>query len=77
MGALCSVIRSLVIYVFCSQPQTLKRDMVRSELVRHDPAWRVTLLFEQLPYELYRCLGIASSLNEEVQNFSLIVDRTP
>ena len=43
------------------------------KFVRHDPAWREAMLFEQLLHQLFSGFRITPALGEEVQNLAFIV----
>ena len=39
--------------------------------------WHKTLLLEQLAHQPQRCPGVASALNQHIENLALVVDGTP
>jgi len=52
-------------------------DSIRFEFVRRDTLWRKSPLLQELSQQLSRRFGAASWLNQEVQNFTFVVNRPP
>jgi len=77
VGILRPVVRSQSLIVNRSQPFFANGDDVRFELVRGDALRRITLLLQQLSQEPLRRSRAASRLDQEVQNFTLVVSRSP
>ena len=71
--------------VVCSQaPIVLSRERDRAERCRigsqpvgHNPARRKALLLKQFHHEFLCSLCISSALDEEIQHFTLVIDRPP
>ena len=77
MRILGSVVGSLAVDMFCREAECPKCRRVGPKLVCHNPARCETVLLEQLLHQSFGGFRIAPALDEEVQNFTFIVNRTP
>jgi len=60
-----------------SQSQTPERRGVRAQLISDQKFGREALLLEQLAHQPQRRPGVASALNQHIENLALVVDGTP
>jgi hypothetical protein len=61
----------------CRDTECPEDRRVGPKLVRHNPARCETLLLEQISYQPFCGFLVAPALDEEVQNFTFIVDGSP
>lgn len=61
----------------CRQSEGSKSGPIRPELVRNDPGWPEPLPREELLHQLRCRLRISAALDQKIQNFAFVVDRTP
>ena len=59
------------------QTKTDEGSLIGAQLIRHDTARRETLFLEQLLHQFPGDAGVAALLDQEIQNFSLIIDSAP
>ena len=77
MRILGSVVGSLAVDMFCRETECPEGRRVGPKLVCHNPARCETLLLEQFSYQSFCGFRVAPALDEEVQNFTFIVDGSP
>jgi len=77
MRVLRPVVGSEPLIMLGRQAQASERGTVGSEFFGHDLAWRETLALQELSHQLHSCFGIASGLDQQVENFAFVVYGPP
>jgi hypothetical protein len=77
MRILSSIVGALAVDMFCREAECPESRRVGPKLVCHDPGWGEASLLEQFSYQSFCGFRVAPALNEEVQNFTFIVDGSP
>ena len=77
MGVFTPVIEVATLTVFHAGQSLPLRRAVAFELIRDEHPWHIGEAFEQRAKELLRCLLVASTLDENVQDVVVLIHRTP
>jgi len=77
MGILRPVVCAQVSIVLSREPDRPERRRIGSKPVGHNPARCKALLLKQFHHEFLSSLCIPPPLDEEIQHFTLVVDRPP
>ena len=77
MRVFTPVIEVATLTVFHAGQSLPLRRAVAFELIRDDHPWHIDEAFEQRAKELLRCLLVASTLDENVQDVVVLIHRTP
>jgi hypothetical protein len=59
------------------QAKLAQRRLVRPQAIGHDLFWLNRLVSQQTPEQPQSRISVSPSLNDDVQNFALIIDRAP
>ena len=77
MRILSAIVQTLMLAVFDVKAQLRPCSAVRTKLVRdHDPR-RCAGGFEELPHEPLRSAGVSSTLDQDVEHETILIDRAP
>src|SRR4029077_18674942 len=68
---------ALVLAMFDAKAHLHPRSAVRTELVRDHDARRCDGGFQELPYEPLRSTTVSSTLDQDVENEAILIDRAP
>ena len=77
MRVFSTIIRPLVIDVLSRQAEGSNGDMVGSELIGCNPGRRHSLFLQQSAHQFQRRLRVPPGLDEKIEDFAFIVDRSP
>ena len=59
------------------EPDRAERCRIRSQSIRHHPGRREAILLQQFHHQFPGDFGVSSTLDQEVEHLTLIVDRPP
>ena len=77
MRVLRAVVQALVLAMFDSKTHLRPGSAVGTELVRDHDARRCDGGFQELPHELLRSATVSSTLDQDVENEAILIDRAP
>ena len=77
MHILAPVVEIPTLTMFHPRQNLTLRGAVALELIRDNDAWHVLQPLEQLAKKLLRCLFVASTLYEDVQDVVVLINRAP
>ena len=77
MRILRSIVKALMLAMLDPKTQLCPRRTIRSKLVRDHHAWRRDGGFQELGHEPQRSAAISSTLDQDVENEAILIDRAP